>query len=104
MNKKDILKMIGKAALATGTLVDPRIGLAAKGIEALIKRDDDPSNDIDETATALTDIILNAIAVSEDVTHDVLDNEILQQIAANTKAQILFNIQMVKLLKVRPPQ
>jgi hypothetical protein len=102
MKKGDILKLIGKSALAAGSLIDPRIGLAAKGVEALIKRDNDPSNDAEETATALTDIILNTIAVSEEVTHDVIDNDILQEIAANTKAQILFNIQMFKLLKARP--
>lgn len=102
MRKLDVLKLIGRSALVAGQTIDPRIGLVAKGVEHLIKRDDDPSNDLEETADALTDIVLNTIAVSEDMTHDVIDNAILQQIAANTRAQLLFNLQMFRLLKSRP--
>lgn len=96
MNKKAILKTI----LGVAEAIDPRIGLVERGLTRLIHRDNDPTNDVDETASALTDIVLNAVAEIEDLTgNDVVDNEALAQVAENIKRDIVLYVTLFKAMK-----
>lgn len=97
MNKKDILKTV----LAIAGSVDPRIALAEKGFEHLIHRDDDPTNDVQETADALGEIVVQSISIAEDVIgKDVIDNAVLADLKSALVAQIVVDLRLVRALKI----
>ena len=89
MKKSDVFK-----AILTGlSLVNPAAGAAvsgvASGVGKLIHRDDDPSNDLDETADALTGIIMNVVLGAESLTaQDYVNEPVLAQLAANIRGDI----------------
>lgn len=70
------------------------------GVTSLIKRDDDPTNDVEETATALSEIVVNTLAEAEGFTHaDIVNNEALHELADAIRAQIVVDIRLIRALK-----
>lgn len=65
-------------------------GAAVKaGIEALIQRNDDPDDDIDEIADAISQIALGAVMGGEFISgKDKINDAVLAELAAGIKAQI----------------
>lgn len=89
MKKSDLFKAI--AQIAT-TVVLPQVkgaGLVVKGVEALVHRNDDPDDDLDEVSSAIVNILLGGTAATEALTgQDIVNDPVLAQIAANIKGDI----------------
>ena len=101
MKKSDLLKVIG----AFIPLV-PGGAQVQAGITALVHRDDDPTNDVEEVSAALTQIILGSVEGAESLSgKDIVNDPVLAQIAVNIQADIaLFQHLLVERhgAKVRP--
>ena len=98
MKKRDILKAI----LAGAKLLPGPAGLVVAGVDSLIHRDSDPTNDLEETAAALTDIAVNGILAAEGLTgKDIANDPILKQLADNVEGDLLLYVRLVRQLK--PP-
>lgn len=99
MKKKDVFNLI----LAGLTVANPALGASvsgvAAGVEKLTHRDDDPTNDLDETADALTDIVVNVVTGAEKLTNkDYVNDPVLAQLAQNIKG----DVKLALMLKARP--
>lgn len=96
MKKMDILKV----ALGVAGMMPGPVGAVAGGVSHLVHRDDDPTNDLEETATALAEVFVDTVAVAEDLQHkDFVDNEVLAALTASVKAQLLADLQLIHKLK-----
>ena len=89
MKKSDILNLV----LGVVTAINPAAGAAASvgaaSVAKLIKRDDYPSNDLDEVSDALTEIVMATVMGLESVTKkDYVNDPLLAQLAANIKGDI----------------
>lgn len=103
MKKADVFRLVFKGIETAITALNPPVGFAVQGIESgvekLIHRDADPTNDLDETAEALTQIVMNVVVGAEALTQkDYLHDPILKQLASN----ITGDIKLALLLKVQP--
>lgn len=99
MKKLDILKLI----LAGVSVAVPAVGAVAAGVEGLIKRDDDPTNDVDETANALGDIVVNSVLAIEQVTgKDLANDAYLRLLAEDIRIDIRRYQQHLRDLNIRP--
>ena len=107
MKKLDLLKDIAQIG---ATVVLPQIkgaGAVVKGVDALLHRNDNPDDDLDEVSSAIVSILLGGTAAVEDLTdQDIVNDPVLAQIAANIKGDIaLFQHLLVERhgAKVAPP-
>lgn len=89
MKKSDLFKAIANIGTA---VVLPQVkgaGLVVKGVDALVHRNDNPDDDLDEVSSAIVNILLGGTAATEDLTgHDIVNDPVLAQIAANIKGDI----------------
>jgi hypothetical protein len=96
MNKQEILDRL----ISGVGIIDPRIGTIIRDIESVVHRDADPTNDVEEISSAVTELAVTAIAVTQDYSgHEVVNNPALVQLAANIKGDIALYIHLVKQLK-----
>ncbi len=84
MKKNDLAKMIGGMALSaakSGLL--PGAPIVA-GVEALLHRNDDPDDDLDETVAALVKIAVGSLQAGEELSgKDIVNDPVLLAIAEN---------------------
>lgn len=98
MKKPDVITMILVAIAAQYPDLALNVTGVAGGIDHLIHKDDDPSNDLDETADAITEIVLSVVGGIEHATgHDYVNDPVLAQVAANLKG----DIKMLQLVRVK---
>lgn len=72
---------------------------AVKDLEGILKRNDNPDDDIDEIAGHVADFVVHALKAYEAVSgKDVIDDEVFAQLAANIKSSIAL-VQHVKAAK-----
>lgn len=90
MKRSDLFKAIAQIG---ATAVLPHVkgaGLVVKGVEALVHRNDDPDDDLDETTAAIVDILLGSTQVAEDLTgSDIINDPVLAHLAANIRGDVL---------------
>ena len=99
MKRSDVFKL---ALAAAGAFV-PGAAPVISGVEHLIHRDDDPSNDLQETATALGDLVERIVAAAEGLTKkDFIDDAALQLLTDHVTADLIFYVQAVHALKPKP--
>lgn len=100
MKKSDVFELILKGIAVANPAVGRAVAGGAAGIKALIHRDDDPTNDLDETADALTAIALNVVMGTETLTgKDYANDPILAQLAENIKG----DLKLAQLVVARKP-
>ncbi len=96
MKKKEILDLILKGA----AFVPGPVGMAAKGVDALVNRDDNPDNDFDETADAILDMLTGVVATAEGLkSKDFVNNEALRLLGESIKADVRVYQALVRSLK-----
>lgn len=96
MKKADILKLI----LGGAKLVPGPVGAIATGVDHVIHRDDDPSNDVRETAEGIAEIVVGVVATAEGIAKkDFADNAALEVLTRKVTADLAFYVQAVHSLK-----
>ena len=96
MKKSDILKLVLRGA----QLVPGPVGLIAAGVGHVIQRDNDPSNDLTETANGIAEIVTSVVATAEGLSHqDFVDNAALALLTQKATADLAFYVQAVHNLK-----
>jgi hypothetical protein len=103
-SKSEVFRMI----LIGLSAFNPALGSAAiagaAGVEKLIKRDDDPTNDLDETADAVTEIAMAVVTGAEGLgKRDYVNDPILKQLAENIKGDIKIALLVVNKPVAAPP-
>ena len=91
MTGNDLLKMIGSMAVAAakGGALGAGPQVVAGGVGALLRRNDDPSDDLEETVAALTQIAAGSVQTGEQVSgKDIVNDEVLMEIAANISRDV----------------
>lgn len=91
MKKADLMKMIGNMALsaATGGALGAGPQLAAAGVGALLHRNDDPDDDLEETVAALVQIAAGGTQTAEQITgKDIVNDPVLVEIAGNISRDV----------------
>ena len=91
MRPNDLLKLIGTMAVsaAQGGALGAGPKVVAGGIGALLRRNDDPSDDLEETVAALTQIAAGGVQTGEQLTgKDIVHDEVLMEIAANISRDV----------------
>lgn len=84
-SKTDILQAI----LMAGRVFVPGVGGIEDAIEHLKHKNADPTDDADETANAVGDLIVNALLATEKLTgKDLVHDEIAAQVITNLKGDI----------------
>lgn len=97
------MNKILKRLIELGGILDPHIRLFTESLTNLTHRDDDPTNDVEETATELTAVVINGIALAHGLNAPEFVNlPALEQLAANIKGDIGLYIKLVKQLKPAP--
>lgn len=91
MKKADLAKMIGGMALAAAT--GGGLGEGAKtvvsGVGALLHRNDNPDDDLDETVAALVKIGVGSLQTTEDLSgKDIVNDPVLLAIAENISRDV----------------
>lgn len=100
MTKKELLKVI----LGTAVAFVPGGPAVKGGIEALINRNTDPDDDVDEVAEAVADIVAGTMLAVEGLSEkDFVDDPVLAQLLDNIKGDIRLYAQLVQRLKPIPP-
>ncbi|MEQ1910238.1 MAG: hypothetical protein ABMA15_15535 [Vicinamibacterales bacterium] len=85
MKKSDVFKLIA----GIGVSFFPGGDRVAAGIQALKNRNDDPTDDVDEVADAVTEIVMGVILSAEGLSGaDLVNDPVLAQLAANIKGDI----------------
>ncbi len=89
MKKSDLFKAIAQIGLATVVPQVKGAGLVVKGVDALVHRNDDPDDDLDEVSAAIVNILLGGTQAAEDLTdRDIVNDPILAQLAANIRGDV----------------
>ena len=100
MTKKDLLKaiLLGAAAFVPGG------NQITAGVEAVINRNEDPDDDVEELADAISAILVGSILAAEGLKEkDIVHEETLAQIVENIKGDIRLYTMLVKRLKPPTP-
>ena len=96
MRKKDIFRAI----LTGAKFVPGPVGAIASGVDHLIDRDDDPTNDLEETVSAIAEMAEEAIILTEGLTKkDLVDNAALALLSERLAADVRFYVRGVQALK-----
>lgn len=89
MKRSDVFKLILQGLTTFNPAAGAAVSGVAAGVEKMIHRDDDPTNDLDETADALTQIAMNVVLGTESLTgKDYVNDPVLAQLALNIKGNI----------------
>lgn len=102
MKKSEMLTNILGMVLAT----IPGGSLAQTGVTALIKRNDDPNDDLDEVSTAVAKIAVGSMLAAENLTEkDIVNDAIFVQVTENIKGDIklLMQVMVRKPAPAAPP-
>ena len=103
MKKSDVFKLIlaGVAVAVPGA--SPAIAGVTAGVEKLIHRDDDPTNDLEETAAAIAEIVEQVLAAAEGLTHkDFVNDAALKLLTSKVRVDLTFYVTAVHALKPTP--
>ena len=99
MKKLDILKKILQGA----QLVPGPVGMVASGVDRLIQRDNDPTNDLEETVDAVCDVAEAAVKLGEDIKgKDFVDDAAFAALNERLRVDVGYYVRAVQTLKVKP--
>lgn len=91
MKGKDLAKLIGSMAVsaASNGMLGPGPKTVAAGVGALLHRNDNPNDDVEETVDALVQIAVGGIETGETVSgKDIVNDAILMEIATNISRDV----------------
>lgn len=85
MKKSDVFKAI----LAGASAFIPGGNAVKAGIEALVHRNDDPDDDVEEVADAITQIAVGSVQAAEGLSgKDFIDDPVFAQLVENLKGDV----------------
>lgn len=103
MDKKAFFKTLGKFALGAAEETIPGVEFISGGIKAVLKRDTDPTNDMEEIGDGVRDIIVGTFLATEGLTEkDIVNDPVLVLMLEDVQATVARMAARAKQLKPIP--
>lgn len=91
MKGNDLIKLIGSMALTAAKSggMGPGPMAVSAGVDALLHRNDNPNDDLEETVAALAQIAAGGVETGEQLTgKDIVNDEVLMEVAVTISRNV----------------